>query len=397
MGKDAQTRRSLLVWVAFIALASQTAIALGSWSPVLLGVNSGVWFLILWALAKTPGEPRYEPSARSHQDVKSHQERNDAQHLAQQLHSLLTPPSAECEAIGQELSRLVEQSSLTLHSSFNGLQEKSAAERDILEGVSECLAFNAPGTESQQKVNLKHFAQEVGKVLDGYVTLFVGVSDKSIQAVHSIRDMVKEFDKMFILITEIRGIADQTNLLALNAAIEAARAGEAGRGFAVVADEVRKLSQNSNQLNDQIRARAQAAKETVKSVEQAVSQIATMDLSLAISGKDYLDKMLLELEQINQQVADGIAQSTQIGISMAEDMNQAVMALQASDRVTQLLGQLTSQNRYRNQVLEAIQSVLVVAPSSQKAIVECVAALSDIPIYKPLSRQDATTGSVDMF
>lgn len=301
---------------------------------------------------------------------------------------------ASVKTLTQEIGQSIESSSLSLHTSFNGLNANARAEREILDDVVKSLTQNAEDTsnnaadkggnsEENKKVSLKHFAEEVGSVLDGYVGLFVGVSDKSIQAVHSIQDMVKQFDAMFTLIEQIRGIADQTNLLALNAAIEAARAGEAGRGFAVVADEVRKLSQDSGKLNDQIRERAQSAKETISSVESAVSQIASMDMSLALNGKDYLDKMLTELEQLNAHVAGSVAKGSDIGESMSQELGRAVMALQAADRVAQLVDQLKNIGDGMTGVVGTLETSLVQHSSHEasiKAAIEnCIQAINDLP------------------
>ena len=303
----------------------------------------------------------------------------------------------DMDELSSEIGAMLEQSSLSLHKSFNGLSDKSAIERRILDDVVKKLSQKGSDKEGESNVTLQHFANEVGSVLDGYVSLFVGVSDKSIQAVHSIQDMVTHFDSMFVLISEIRGIADQTNLLALNAAIEAARAGEAGRGFAVVADEVRKLSQNSNKLNDEIRERAQTAKETISHVEKAVSQIASMDMSLALNGKDYLDRMLNQLEDLNHHVAGSVAKGAEVGESMSKEVANAVVALQSADRVSQMVLQLREITRHMNAVLRVLNNTLSEPQKPEQAVAACVQQLAAVAQYRKPTFSQGGGGDVELY
>ncbi|WP_430929799.1 methyl-accepting chemotaxis protein [Pseudoalteromonas phenolica] len=83
------------------------------------------------------------------------------------------------------------------------------------------------------------------------------------EAAQTANSLVQEADKIGQVMTEIEGIAEQTNLLALNAAIEAARAGEHGRGFAVVADEVRALSSRTQSATSHIYASIKEIQDTL--------------------------------------------------------------------------------------------------------------------------------------
>ena len=271
----------------------------------------------------------------------------------QQIAEKIIPYCKNISDLSKQTQTVVEDSVGKLYNSFQGLNEKSNRERGLMFKVAARISGKDQNDGEEKKVTLHYFAGEVGRILDDYVKIFIDVSDRSVQAVHNIQDMVEQFDGMFTLINDIRGIADQTNLLALNAAIEAARAGEAGRGFAVVADEVRKLSQDSNSLNEQIRARAEGAKETIAKVEVVVGQIASLDMNIAIDAKGHLDGMLQELETVNAGVADGVYQITEISKGIAQDVAGAITALQFADIVGQLstktIGQIESlQTRIKN-------------------------------------------------
>lgn len=295
----------------------------------------------------------------SHHQQDSQEQGTDNEEALQLLRQLsqntlqqLTPLLGNLQQCTDRTTVIVNDSVAKLYDSFQGLNEKTSTERELMLKVVKRVSGESFVEETNHNgeahVTLKQFAGEVGRILDNYVKLFVDVSDRSIQAVHSIKDMVQQLDGMFTLINDIRGIADQTNLLALNAAIEAARAGEAGRGFAVVADEVRKLSQDSNQLNEEIRKRAEGAKATITNVEAVVGEIASLDMNIAIDAKGHLDGMLNELEQVNLSITEGVNTMSEISAGIARDVSTAITALQFAD----LIGNISNEARSQLQAIE---------------------------------------------
>jgi methyl-accepting chemotaxis protein len=224
-----------------------------------------------------------------------------------------------------------------LNQSFTGLAEKTDRQQTLLE---EILNKVQGKDQSGDSLTFDVFAKQINKTLKDYVNILVDVSDKSINAAHKMEDMVGSMDNMFTLLQQVQNLADQTNLLALNAAIEAARAGEAGRGFAVVADEVRSLSESSRVLNEQIKEHTGLVKESLAEARDIVGHIASLDMNLAIKAKGNMDDMLLQLERVNEFVAHSIEQSAGITSGIKNDVGTAVTALQFEDAVSQIIDYL---------------------------------------------------------
>ncbi|GGD66671.1 methyl-accepting chemotaxis protein [Lacimicrobium alkaliphilum] len=227
------------------------------------------------------------------------------------------------------------------------MNQMTATAQEVASSASK--ASNAAGQAEHQVVDSKN-------VLNKAIEVIGGLSEQVSEGVIVIENLGKDSENIGSVLDVIRGIAEQTNLLALNAAIEAARAGEAGRGFAVVADEVRTLASRTQKSTQEIQAMIESLQQRAQKAVTVIDAIS--ERSLATVGEARLvDEALVSIEQavntinsMNAQIASAAEEQT----SVSETINQNIFQIaeiteqtsqgtrQASD-ATQKLTELAAQ------------------------------------------------------
>ncbi|MEG2172094.1 MAG: methyl-accepting chemotaxis protein [Desulfovibrionaceae bacterium] len=224
-----------------------------------------------------------------------------------------------------ELSAQIEQSERGAAEQAARVTETATAMEEMNSTVLE-VAQNA-SMAAKVSVSTREKAEEGAKVVREAVSSIQGVQKASLALKEDMGVLNQQAQSISQIMGVISDIADQTNLLALNAAIEAARAGEAGRGFAVVADEVRKLAEKTMSSTTDVGEAIRSIQQSVdKSMLQVDSTAETIEQATMLSNKS--GEALQEIVKLVDNTADqvrGIATASEQQSASSEEINQSII------------------------------------------------------------------------
>lgn len=237
--------------------------------------------------------------------------------------------------------------------SFTGMEASTRKQQEL---ALEMTSLQQ-GENGAQTVSFENFVLETSNTLTLFVDSTIETSKAGMGLVEMMDDITADVDKIVGVLGEIEAISKQTNLLALNAAIEAARAGEAGRGFAVVADEVRSLSNRSNQFSHEIRTHMDSVYRSVRTAEAAINEMASRDMNFALQSKNTVQEAMGEIRQRNSKMESTVGELSDIAGEVEGNVRIAVTSLQFQDLASQLLNHINTRIGNMGAIIHSIAGI----------------------------------------
>ncbi len=303
----------------------------------------------------------------------------------------------ECAVASADLSRaegLVSQAADRLLMSMDELSTASDTQRMHQDRL---MSFLSEASTGSDRLDLRAFVDGITDVLTQFGNLVASYSVETMRINDRVHEVFEHVQAMKAMIHQVDAIADDTNILAINTALEAARAGEAGKGFKVVSTEIRELSKKTKRLDSEIGDRVESTNTASDAVRTALHNLVRTDLTPLVEAKTRVDEMGGRLETLQDELNSALADFERFASTVAGSTANAIRALQFEDIVNQVITAVRSRML---QFPERLRARLEDLPpnASGDDIKSCVVeAIHDLDHKMPAAQTSLERGDVELF
>jgi methyl-accepting chemotaxis protein len=284
-----------------------------------------------------------------------------------------------------QVQGLVRDAIMKAQESFYALAARVRRQRVL---ISEIMSQSSESGDDA--VSIEKFIGEVRPLFDALTGEILRSGAEAASGVDKMAEMSTALERVFRQLREVENIAMQTNMLAINATIEAARAGTQGQGFGVVAKEVRNLSQTSRSLNDRIVDEVNTTRRLIEELRTTVLHIADVGSETSAQARQGASVALARLAALDDRVKTALRELSSVAQETDDHAATAVQALQFEDMVTQLIS-CTLQR------LERVQRVVHLAASGAPDVLARVSDCYATALHSPVAQTSVASGDVELF
>lgn len=242
-------------------------------------------------------------------------------------------PATESDRLGQ-LASILGDATDTLQNNILALSDSAMQQRVEIQGLIEAK------DGANGEIDFRRFLDETASFMGTFGDIILHFSTHSVEVAYKVDDMVKHLDAIFAVLQRIEGISSDSHVLAVNAAIEAARAGAEGRAFQLVAENIKGLAKEASTLKDEISDHTTDVKQSIDSVRELLSAMASHDMTEAIQVQKSVSSVVAMLEDTSARLQAARAKADHYTAEVEKGAADAIRLLQFEDMCRQLIDQV---------------------------------------------------------